>query len=317
MTSNYCSSSWRPFIFANCACWLPANAVCLSRTSRGFRPLASLTPLTFAGRSFVLGNPLPGTVSFLCSPWPVALGPKGLCSLSAHDVKGSGEESVADSGASYIPYDAIHSVEQVDERLRINGTTFVVLASAEQARQLARSVRNLRSAAPKRREKLARTAIRNSLDPDKVATRLDTFHRQAAWLADASFVLFGMTFLFGPLVYYLCATRRTQLLLAWIYLAMLVACWMWTVWCRARARRQIVSEAPIVRVQHLMMTLLSPAAAMRARIRWRGVPGGVSPACGRSRALQQEDARSAGQRALREAQLSVAVDPHERKSRGE
>ena len=244
---------------AECACWLRRGAVCFSSFFGRNFPLRSPSFLGNADHTLVFAPPLPWTHSFICEPWPLAIGAEGIA------LPADGAKPAADGGGEtdrHIPFHAVRSIEHDKCEVRINGRPIARAASADHARLLATMLRELARAEQGDRRQAIEDRMRNSMDIDAIAARVSEFKKQSRCLKTSATVLFFYTFAIGPLLYY--ASPIQSWSLVWAYLTGYLVLWLFTIGDYFAFRRRFVEEPFAQGLRQAAMLLLSPASAMRS-----------------------------------------------------
>jgi len=242
---------------AECACWLRGRAMCFVLAVRRYCPLRWPPFLGSADAGLVLTNPLPWASSFVCEAWPIALGPEGVCLPPA------GQAAEGDQGQSgrFVSFDALGGVRSADRQVRLGRRLLAGVASAEHADALAALLGQLAAAPREDRPRLLRERLLHATDVDAVTARLAELRQMSRALRTAAVYFFFYAFGFGAFLYYGPAVSWQ---VVWLYLATLLACWLWTVFEYAACRKALLGEPRGRRWRHTALLVLSPASAMRS-----------------------------------------------------
>jgi hypothetical protein len=241
---------------AECTCWLRGKAMCFSLVVRRHAPLRWPPFLGSTEAGLALTNPLPWATSFVCEAWPIALGPEGICLPPAGPAADGGRDS-----QRFVPFEALREVRHEDCRLRLGRRLLASAASAEHAQVLATLLGQLAAASPEDRPRLLQQRLLRATDVAAVAARLAELRRMSRPLRTASSFFFLYAFGFGSFLYY---GPLVSGQMVWLYLATLLACWLWTVFEYAACRKALLGEPRGKRWRHTALLLLSPASAMRS-----------------------------------------------------
>jgi hypothetical protein len=233
---------------AECACWLRRKAVCFSLVARRHYPLRWPPFLGNVDAGLVFTNPLPWATAWVCEPWPLAIGPEGVCLPRG-------------PASRFVAFEAVRSARGEDREVRSDGMCLAETASPEHARRLAATLAEIAGAAPGDRPQLVEDKLRASTDLDAVAARVAELRKLGRPLRAASVVFFVYVFGLGPLLYY---GPFSSWRVVWSYLACLPVFWLLTIAEYLACRRALLEEPRGRRWQHAAMLVLSPGAAMRA-----------------------------------------------------
>lgn len=236
-----------------CAVWVPAGSVAFRVASDSKRPIPMLTkPRAAAGAGIVFSLPFsPGSGVIVCSPWPMALSPHGIASDPWLAVRPGSRD--------FIAFDDMH-IERDQQKLLINGFTFVVAASEVQARGLGEMLQRLKETKLKDRAARIETEIASGLDPSVVESRLQEYAEKTNRLRFDSFTLFIVIFIASPITVW-----RWGLAAAWPFLLVALLLNMLLIaWDLRRAVRGLFPNQRETPWQALATVLLSPPAALHA-----------------------------------------------------
>jgi hypothetical protein len=166
-----------------------------------------------------------------------------------------------DSAAFETGADAV----AIEKEVHLLGVSIAQCASAQQAKQIAAMIKAIKEAAPAGnadRGRIIGEHLDRWTDNAAAAERFAELKSLAGPLRTSAFMLFAMTFVIGPVLYY--SRWQPTWRGAIIYFAMLFSIWMLTVWDYSVCRKRLLGEKFSTRFRHLGMLLLSPASAMRS-----------------------------------------------------
>lgn len=231
-----------------CACWLRRGSLAfLTGFGRNWRAANPGTLLGNAHGGFIFANPLPPLGNLLvANPFPLALSPEGVVSLSS---------------AKMFPWNEIRDVQTKGKKVFIKGELLCKATSGTFAEYLARLLRQLKKATAAERKTGIEKIFRDSFDLKAIEKSWSGFQKRDGKLRWTTNALFVYLFLAVPAVIWHFGLR-----FSWI--GLLVGLFAVTISGAVvfqRAHKALYPDAEDERFTQFITVLLSPVTAIRAR----------------------------------------------------
>jgi hypothetical protein len=240
---------------SECLLYLRAGAMALGNWLGTWRVLDGGLSVGSSGGGVVFLDPSPWAVAYECEPWPVAVSPYGLLSISGWPGPGAAGDS---TGA--ILWADITRLRADGRWLLVNGTRYAECASGAMASYLAKVIDKIRlEATHEDREQAIGKALGDTFNVDSARSRYNEVAGRIFGLRFSGTTLFVLVFALVPIAQ---RTLPVWQWAPWLVLAVLVQTWL-NAWGVSRVVRVCSELTGEERFKAKLLAAVSPVAAMR------------------------------------------------------
>lgn len=246
---------------SDCLVWLtPSGCALIAFSRRRFLVRRASVFFHAVRKGFAILQPLPpfGAV-FAAQVWPISLSCDGIAPLSRENPN-PGPALTPPPGSHTAMWEDITSIRSEEARLVINGMTFAICVTAEEALGLARAVTRIHASSPGERDREIEKLVARTLDPRRPARRSLVFFRAVRGLRLNASVLFFAVFLVIPYAYWRFEDEKPfffTVLAVWILMLRIVI----EFWLLHRRFHPAQSQE---RWTHAILAILFPHYALRS-----------------------------------------------------
>ena len=244
---------------SDCLVWIGRRTVLFSsRWCRGWRSKFSGEYFSNAEGSVTLLNPLPPLGNNFLGHWiPVSISPTGICDFTIQALKGTARPFQT---GMVLTYEEVSEARTEGKYLLLNGARFAKCCTIEQAKFLAKLIKNVSSASTQKREQLIRESLVVQFSKDEALNHLTHVSNLTAGIRWTCSAFFIFLYIITPMIV-------TTYGLTWFVIPVAIVMFVSALFISIiyfRAHKALYSSHSHERLSNVLKMILCPPTAIRA-----------------------------------------------------